>query len=192
MQVNTCTDIPYHHIFNFSRLSLTYFNLIFKWPVSIASNCTVWKKTNNKFNLKIRELNKNTFLLDNQVNTFVNLADLQQVGMTEENVQFLLPAANLLQLTDVRDALCHLFTLYQVEVTEENVQSLLPAANLLQLTDVRDACCDFLQAQLHPTNCLGIRRWNSSSFHCRVVDPDPYSEYGSTQVKKRINKRQKV
>ena len=157
MQVKTCTDIRYHHIFNLSRLSLTYFNLIFKWPASIASNCTVWKKTNNKFNLKLRELNKNTFLLDNQVNTCVNLADLHQVGMTEENVQFL-----------------------------------LPAANLLQLTDVRDACCDFLQAQLHPTNCLGIRRWNSSSFHCRVVDPDPYSEYGSTQVKKRINKRQKV
>lgn len=37
------------------------------------------------------------------------------------------------------------------------LQVLLPAANLLQLTDVRDACCDFLQAQLHPTNCLGIR-----------------------------------
>ena len=34
---------------------------------------------------------------------------------------------------------------------------LLPAANLLQLTDVRDACCDFLKAQLHPSNCLGIR-----------------------------------
>ncbi|XP_025837094.1 ring canal kelch homolog [Agrilus planipennis] len=45
----------------------------------------------------------------------------------------------------------------EVQVTEENVQMLLPAANLLQLTDVRDACCDFLQAQLHPTNCLGIR-----------------------------------
>jgi kelch-like protein 2/3 len=45
----------------------------------------------------------------------------------------------------------------EVYVTEENVQVLLPAANLLQLTDVRDACCDFLQAQLHPTNCLGIR-----------------------------------
>lgn len=44
-----------------------------------------------------------------------------------------------------------------VDVTEENVQSLLPAANLLQLTDVRDACCEFLQSQLHPTNCLGIR-----------------------------------
>ena len=28
---------------------------------------------------------------------------------------------------------------------------------MLQLTDVRDACCEFLQSQLHPTNCLGIR-----------------------------------
>ncbi|XP_057671404.1 ring canal kelch homolog [Diorhabda carinulata] len=45
----------------------------------------------------------------------------------------------------------------EVSVTEDNVQVLLPAANLLQLTDVRDACCEFLQAQLHPTNCLGIR-----------------------------------
>lgn len=45
----------------------------------------------------------------------------------------------------------------EILVTEDNVQSLLPAANLLQLMDVRDACCDFLQSQLHPTNCLGIR-----------------------------------
>lgn len=45
----------------------------------------------------------------------------------------------------------------EIHVTEENVQVLLPAANLLQLSDVRDACCDFLQSQLHPTNCLGIR-----------------------------------
>ncbi|XP_065332651.1 ring canal kelch homolog isoform X1 [Cloeon dipterum] len=45
----------------------------------------------------------------------------------------------------------------EILVTEENVQVLLPAANILQLTDVRDACCEFLQAQLHPSNCLGIR-----------------------------------
>ena len=45
----------------------------------------------------------------------------------------------------------------EVDVTEDNLQTLLPAANLLQLTDVRDACCEFLQSQLHPTNCLGIR-----------------------------------
>ncbi|KAM9833353.1 kelch-like protein 3 isoform X3 [Syngnathus typhle] len=45
----------------------------------------------------------------------------------------------------------------QIEVTEDNVQVLLPAASLLQLMDVRQACCDFLQSQLHPSNCLGIR-----------------------------------
>ncbi|KAG8238147.1 hypothetical protein J437_LFUL017260 [Ladona fulva] len=45
----------------------------------------------------------------------------------------------------------------EIRVTEDNVQSLLPAANLLQLTDIRDACCVFLESQLHPTNCLGIR-----------------------------------
>ncbi|XP_046405767.1 ring canal kelch homolog [Ischnura elegans] len=45
----------------------------------------------------------------------------------------------------------------EVQVTEDNVQILLPAAKLLQLKDVTDACCEFLQAQLHPTNCLGIR-----------------------------------
>ena len=47
----------------------------------------------------------------------------------------------------------------EIRVTEENVQSLLPAANLLQLHEVREACCDFLQSQLHPSNCLGIQRF---------------------------------
>ncbi|KAI5105320.1 kelch-like protein 3 isoform X2, partial [Silurus meridionalis] len=45
----------------------------------------------------------------------------------------------------------------EIEVTEDNVQVLLPAASLLQLLEVRQVCCEFLQAQLHPTNCLGIR-----------------------------------
>ncbi|XP_040904442.1 kelch-like protein 3 isoform X5 [Toxotes jaculatrix] len=45
----------------------------------------------------------------------------------------------------------------EIEVTEDNVQVLLPAASLLQLMDVRQVCCEFLQSQLHPTNCLGIR-----------------------------------
>lgn len=37
------------------------------------------------------------------------------------------------------------------------LQVLLPAASLLQLMDVRQVCCEFLQSQLHPSNCLGIR-----------------------------------
>ncbi|XP_072432481.1 kelch-like protein 2 isoform X2 [Chiloscyllium punctatum] len=45
----------------------------------------------------------------------------------------------------------------ELQVTEENVQVLLPAAGLLQLQDVRKTCCDFLESQLHPSNCLGIR-----------------------------------
>ncbi|KAM4051561.1 kelch-like protein 2 isoform 3-T3 [Anomaloglossus baeobatrachus] len=45
----------------------------------------------------------------------------------------------------------------EIKVTEENVQVLLPAASLLQLLDVRKTCCEFLESQLHPTNCLGIR-----------------------------------
>ncbi|XP_041045871.1 kelch-like protein 2 isoform X2 [Carcharodon carcharias] len=45
----------------------------------------------------------------------------------------------------------------ELQVTEENVQVLLPAAGLLQLQDVRKTCCDFLESQLHSTNCLGIR-----------------------------------
>uniref|UniRef100_A0A8C9ZF00 Kelch like family member 12 n=1 Tax=Sander lucioperca TaxID=283035 RepID=A0A8C9ZF00_SANLU len=44
-----------------------------------------------------------------------------------------------------------------VLVTVENVQELLPAACLLQLKGVKRACCDFLEGQLDPTNCLGIR-----------------------------------
>ncbi|VDO08578.1 unnamed protein product [Rodentolepis nana] len=47
----------------------------------------------------------------------------------------------------------------EVLITEETVQCLLPAANLLQMTSVREACCEFLQCQLHPTNCLGIQRF---------------------------------
>ncbi|KAH8864072.1 Kelch-like protein isoform 3 [Schistosoma japonicum] len=47
----------------------------------------------------------------------------------------------------------------EINVTEDNVQTLLPAANLLQLTVVRDICCEFLQSQLHPSNCLGIQRF---------------------------------
>lgn len=71
----------------------------------------------------------------------------------------------------------------QVDVTEENVQILLPAANLMQLNDVRDACCEFLQSQLHPTNCLGIRRF--ADLHCcedLLIATECYIECHFTEV----------
>ncbi|XP_016659045.1 kelch-like protein 2 isoform X2 [Acyrthosiphon pisum] len=42
----------------------------------------------------------------------------------------------------------------KISITETNI--LLPASNLLQLQEVKNACCDFLQAQLCPTNVIGI------------------------------------
>lgn len=47
----------------------------------------------------------------------------------------------------------------QLVITEENVLTILPAANLLQILSIRDACCGFLLNQLHPSNCLGIRKF---------------------------------
>ncbi|XP_060871864.1 kelch-like protein 2 isoform X2 [Metopolophium dirhodum] len=44
----------------------------------------------------------------------------------------------------------------EISITEKNVQVLLSASNLLQLQEVKNACCDFLQAQLCPTNVVGI------------------------------------
>ncbi|XP_016662997.1 ring canal kelch homolog isoform X2 [Acyrthosiphon pisum] len=45
----------------------------------------------------------------------------------------------------------------KILINKENVQVLLPAANLLQLEYVKGACAKFLQKQLDPLNCLGIR-----------------------------------
>ncbi|XP_066290529.1 kelch-like protein 20 isoform X1 [Branchiostoma lanceolatum] len=44
-------------------------------------------------------------------------------------------------------------------VDEENVQALLSCATLLQMTGVSAACCQFLEKQLAPCNCLGIRQF---------------------------------
>ncbi|XP_003240190.1 kelch-like protein 3 isoform X2 [Acyrthosiphon pisum] len=45
----------------------------------------------------------------------------------------------------------------KIMITEKNVEALLPASSILQLDYVKGACVKFLQAQLDPTNCLGIK-----------------------------------
>ncbi|KAH7642303.1 kelch-like protein [Dermatophagoides farinae] len=47
----------------------------------------------------------------------------------------------------------------QLTITEANVLNLLPASSLLQLMIIRETCCRFLLNQLHPSNCLGIRKF---------------------------------
>ena len=60
--------------------------------------------------------------------------------------------------TAVEELVCFVYS-GVIEVRDDNVQTLLQAASLLQLTEVRDACCEYLQQQLHPSNCLGIQHF---------------------------------
>ena len=47
----------------------------------------------------------------------------------------------------------------RVHITVDNVQSLLTVASLLQVETLVEKCCHFLEHELHPSNCLGIRRF---------------------------------
>lgn len=46
-----------------------------------------------------------------------------------------------------------------VNITPGNVQSLLSAADLLQLDTLLQECCNFLEHELHPSNCIGITKF---------------------------------
>ncbi|CAF1569806.1 unnamed protein product [Rotaria magnacalcarata] len=56
----------------------------------------------------------------------------------------------------------------RIVVDEKNVQMLLPAACILQIEEVQITCCEFLQKQLDPTNCLGIRAF-ADTHSCREL-----------------------
>uniref|UniRef100_UPI00358FEA1D kelch-like protein 12 n=1 Tax=Myxine glutinosa TaxID=7769 RepID=UPI00358FEA1D len=88
-----------------------------------------------------------------------------------------------------------------VHVTVENVQELLPAACLLQLKGVKQACCEFLESQLDPSNCLGIREFAeahncldlqqgaelfSLKFFPEVVQHEEFRLLGKSEVEKLI------
>lgn len=45
----------------------------------------------------------------------------------------------------------------KLDISTDNVQALMYACSLFQLSNLQQACSDFLQRQLHPSNCLGIR-----------------------------------
>jgi len=48
------------------------------------------------------------------------------------------------------------------------IKVLLPAANILQLDFVSSSCADYLQKQLDPTNCLGIKAF-ADVHNCREL-----------------------
>ncbi|XP_028398335.1 kelch-like protein 12 [Dendronephthya gigantea] len=55
-----------------------------------------------------------------------------------------------------------------VKVSVENVQALLPAACLLQLNGAKRACSAFLESQLDPANCLGVKNF-AETHHCESL-----------------------
>ena len=44
-------------------------------------------------------------------------------------------------------------------ITAQNVEELLPAADQFLITSLKEKCSDFLQRELKPTNCIGIRQY---------------------------------
>lgn len=44
----------------------------------------------------------------------------------------------------------------RVIINEENAESLLEAGDMLQFHDIRDAAAEFLEKNLHSSNCLGM------------------------------------
>ncbi|ERE74361.1 kelch-like protein 12-like isoform 2 [Cricetulus griseus] len=80
----------------------------------------------------------------------------ETVHVTVENVQELLPAACLLQLK-VKNT-CVPENLGPIPCTDMVDDSQLPLGPVPRdLTGVKQACCEFLESQLDPSNCLGIR-----------------------------------
>ena len=61
----------------------------------------------------------------------------------------------------------------RVNITVDNVQSLLTVASLLQVEPLVEKCCYFLEHELHPSNCLGIRRF-AYSHGCLVLSKIAY------------------
>lgn len=72
----------------------------------------------------------------------------------------------------------------RIVVDEKNVQTLLPAACILQMEEVQVTCCEFLQKQLDPTNCLGIRAF-ADTHSCRELlrIADRYTQQHFVDVK---------
>ena len=61
-----------------------------------------------------------------------------------------------------------------VNITVSNVQSLLVCANMLGVTKIVNDCCEFLEKQLHHSNCLGFlefaSRYSLESFKTMCLD----------------------
>lgn len=61
--------------------------------------------------------------------------------------------------SDIMDNLVEFAYTGRINITVENVQALLATSSLIQFHEVGELCCKFLETQLDPSNCLGIRKF---------------------------------
>ncbi|XP_067952202.1 kelch-like ECH-associated protein 1 [Watersipora subatra] len=57
----------------------------------------------------------------------------------------------------------------EIKVTEETICQLMPAAMMLQMPHITEACTTFLEHQLDPTNCIGIKSF-AHNFNCEALE----------------------
>ena len=83
----------------------------------------------------------------------------------------------VVQLNDLDPLAVHMFVEFayvaKVNISVDNVQSLLTVASLLQVESLVEKCCCFLENELHPSNCLGIRRF-AESHGCFTLSKTAY------------------
>ncbi|KAH3809199.1 kelch-like protein 24 [Dreissena polymorpha] len=63
----------------------------------------------------------------------------------------------------------------KLEISTDNAQEMLAAGCRFQYPAIVDACCDFLQSELHPSNCLGIHLF-AQVHSCKSLE-DSSSKY---------------
>ena len=70
---------------------------------------------------------------------------------------------------DAFQVILRFFYTGHIKITKENVQTILPIASIFQLDDLKKACASFLEQELAPCNCLGIRAF-AQTYGCTRLE----------------------
>lgn len=68
----------------------------------------------------------------------------------------------------------------EIHIDQNNVQELIVAADMLELNEVVHGCTQYLKKELHPSNAIGIYRYDHHShillyLHCHIKPRCKYS-----------------
>jgi len=103
-----------------------------------------------KINVGLREILAHKFLLASSVPYFYSMFTHDLIESRQETITL-----KDMDPDSVETIIDFVYT-SKLHIDQENVQKLLRVATILQIARVQEKCCEFLENQLHPTNCLGI------------------------------------